>query len=86
MIPLMLRLRIRNYKGIGIRLWIPLFLAWLLLLPLVLVLLPLAFIILAAFRVNPFRALATGWQILAGLRGALIEIADRKAGVLIRIY
>lgn len=86
MIPLMLVVGIRSYNRRGFRLWIPLFLVWLLLLPLVLVLLPLAILVLLLVRVNPFRALLTGWQILTGLKGTHIEIQDGKALLLIRIF
>lgn len=85
MIPLMCNVAIRNYKH-HFRLWIPLFLIWLLLLPLILVLLPIAFIALALYRVNPFRAFAAGWQLLAGLRGTHIEVEDGKALVLVSIF
>jgi hypothetical protein len=85
MIPLMLVIAIRNYKHRGFRLWIPLFLLWLLLLPLVLVLLPLALIVLVVVGVNPFRAVAAGWQFLAGFRGTHIEVEDDRAFVLVRI-
>jgi hypothetical protein len=86
MIPMMLVVGFRTYKRRGFRLWIPLFLIWLLLLPLVLVLLPFTFLVLALMRVNPFRALHTGWQILAGLKGTNIEVQDGNAQVLIRIF
>jgi len=86
MIPMMLVVGFRTYKQRGFRLWIPLFLVWLLLLPLVLVLLPLAFVVLALLRVNPFRAVQTGWQIFAGLKGTNIEVQDGKALVLVRIF
>ena len=86
MIPLMLVVGFRTYKGRGFRLWIPLFLVWLLLLPLVLVLLPFAFLVLVLMRVNPFRAMQTSWQILAGLKGTHIEVEDGSAQVLIRIF
>lgn len=86
MIPLMLVLGFRTYRRRGVRLWIPLFLVWLLLLPLVLVLLPLACIALAIMRINPFRVIATGWQILAGLKGTHVEVEDGNALILIRIF
>ena len=67
-------------------LWVPLFLVWLLLLPFVLVLLPLAVLALIVIRVNPFRALATFWQILSGLTGTNIEVDAPDAMVLVRIF
>lgn len=67
-------------------LWIPLFLIWLLVLPLVLVLLPLAALALLALRVNPFRAFAAFWQTLAGLTGTHIEVNAPDALVYVRIF
>ncbi len=66
-------------------LWIPLFLIWLLLLPLVLVLLPLACIACLAVRVNPLRAIANGWQLLAGLPGTHLEVESSDHYILVRI-
>ena len=86
MIPLMVVVGFRRYGRRGFRLWIPLFLIWLLLLPLVLLLVPLVIIGLAVVQVNPFRALATGWRILAGLKGTNIEVEDGNALILIRIF
>jgi len=86
MIPWMMVVGIRNRKHRVFRVWVPIFLLWLLLLPLVLVLLPLVFIALAVMRVNPFRAIRTGWQLLASLRGTHIEVQDENAFVLVHIY
>ena len=84
MIPLMARVQIRNTRTF--RIWIPLFLVWLLLLPLVLLLLPVAFIACWAVRVNPFRATAAMWQILASLRGTDVEVSESpRSSVLIQI-
>lgn len=85
MIPLMMVIKIRKHNRHILRLWIPLFVVWLLLLPLVLVLLPFAFIVLAVLGVNPFRATAAGWQLMAGLRGTHIEVDDGTAMVLVRV-
>jgi hypothetical protein len=85
MIPFFAVIGIRPSGRHRFRLWIPLFILWLLLLPLVLVLLPIAFIVLAAVQVNPFRAIATGWQIMAGLRGTHVEVNDGSTHVLVKM-
>ena len=85
MIPMLVFLRIRGRNRRGLRLWIPLFVVWLLLLPFVLVLLPLAFIACLVGRVNPFRALAVGWQLLTGLRNTNIEVAQGQVLVLVHV-
>jgi hypothetical protein len=66
------------------RLWIPLFLLWLLL-PFALLALPVLFIVCLVSRVNPFEAIATFWGICAGFRDTHIEIDNGEALVLIRI-
>ena len=83
MIPLLAFVNFRNRRNRSFRLWIPLFLVWLLLLPVVLLLLPLFFVLCAVGEVNAFQALATIWQMLTGLKGTCIEVAERRASVLI---
>jgi len=83
MIPLLALVSFRNERNRGFRLWIPLFLAWLLLLPVALLLLPLFFVLCAVGEVNAFQALATFWQMLTGLKGTHIEVAERRASILI---
>jgi hypothetical protein len=55
-------------------LWLPLFLAWLLLLPLLLVLLPFFVIGYLLARMNPWHLMKTGWQLVTGLTGMNIEL------------
>ena len=91
MIPLFATLRIRHQKPgeprrRGFRLWLPLFLIWLLLAPLVLILLPFFFVACLIMRVNPFRAIVLIWRFLAALRGTHIEIDTAKDTVLVHIY
>ena len=85
MIPLLVILGFRKNNGRIVRLWIPLFLVWLLLLPLVLVLLPFAFIALVVIKLNPIHVFKAGWQVLSGLRGTRVEVEDDNAFVLVRI-
>ncbi len=44
MIPLLLRIRVRNEDYKGVNLWLPLFLLWLIVLPLLVALLPLVLV------------------------------------------
>ena len=67
------------------RLWIPLFLLWLLLLPLAVLAFPVLLIVCLISRVNPFEAIATFWHILAALKDTHIEVDNRNALVLVRI-
>jgi len=81
MIPLVAVVRLRNEDSRTFRLWIPLFLVWLLLLPLGLLLSPFIFIACLACRVNPFRGVAVMWQILNALADTNVEVEQRTAGV-----
>lgn len=85
MIPLMAVLGLRSRRNRIFRIWIPIFLVWLLLLPLVLVLLPFFIVGCLVVRSKPFKAIATGWQILASLSGTHIELEDPEHYVLIRL-
>ncbi len=68
-----------------LRLWIPLFVVWLLLLPFVLLLLPLMMLACLVVGINPLRALGIFWQVFTGLRGTNIEVNDNNAAVVVRI-
>ena len=64
---------------------VPLFLAWLLLLPFAVVLLPVFLVVCARAGVDPLRLLAALWQVLAGLRRTRVEIEQRDTSILIHI-
>ncbi|MGD0192272.1 MAG: hypothetical protein ABSD74_16150 [Rhizomicrobium sp.] len=84
MIPLLLVLRVRGDRTIN--LWLPLFLVWLLLLPVVLLLLPVALAALIVARINPWRAIAASWGVLAALRGTHVEVAAARHTVFVHVY
>jgi uncharacterized membrane protein len=81
MIPFVAVVSLRNQESRTFRLWIPLFLIWLLLLPLAVVLSPFIFIACLVCRVNPFRGVAVIWQILNALKDTECEIDHRSAGM-----
>jgi hypothetical protein len=85
MIPMFAVIRFAKGPGRKPHIWVPLFLIWLILAPLVIVLLPLAFVACLAFRINPFRACAVIWACLSATRGTHIEVNTRKASFLIHI-
>ena len=70
----------------GVRLWVPLFLVWLLLLPFVLVLLPVYFVFCAVADIAPFRTLGTIFAVLGSLGGTHVEVDSPKAAILIHVY
>jgi hypothetical protein len=85
MIPFVAVVSVPDRNSHTFRLWIPLFLVWLLVLPLGLLLLPVVFIGGLVCRVNPFRALSVVCQILSALKDANVEVARRSASVSICI-
>jgi len=72
---------LRNQESHTFRLWIPLFLMWLLLVPLGVLLSPFIFIGFLVCRVNPFCGVAVLWQILTALADTKLEVERRSAGL-----
>jgi hypothetical protein len=81
MIPFVAVVSLRNRESHTFRLWIPLFLMWLLLIPLCTLLSPFIFIGFLVCRVNPFRGVAVLWQILTALADTKLEVEHRSAGL-----
>ncbi len=81
MIPFVAVVSLRNQESHTFRLWIPLFLMWLLLVPLGILLSPFIFIGFLVCRVNPFRGVAVLWQILTALADTKLEVEHRSAGL-----
>lgn len=81
MIPFVAVVSLRNQESRTFRLWIPLFLVWILLLPLAVVLSPFIFLACLICRVNPFRGVAVLWQILNALADTELEVEHRSAGM-----
>ncbi|MBZ5686179.1 MAG: hypothetical protein LAP86_14190 [Acidobacteriia bacterium] len=81
MIPFVAVVSLRNQESRTFRLWIPLFLMWLLLVPLGILLSPFIFIGFLACGVNPFRGVAVLWQILTALADTKLEVEHRSAGL-----
>jgi hypothetical protein len=86
MIPLVAAVSVRNKRSRGFRLWIPLALVWLLLLPLVLLLLPVAFVACWVGRIDPFEALPALWRILCALKGGNVEFDSDGSSVAIHVF
>jgi hypothetical protein len=85
MIPLFAVIGFRTSRRQTFRLWLPLFLVWLLLLPLVLVLFPFFLVGCLILDMNAFSAIAAGWKVVAGLRGTHVEINDPRNYILLRL-
>jgi uncharacterized membrane protein len=85
MIPFVAVVSLRNHESRTFRLWIPLFLIWLLLLPLGILLSPFIFIACLICRVNPLRGVALMWQILNAMTDTQLEVEHRSAGMSLHI-
>lgn len=85
MITMVATIDIRRGTRPSIRLWIPFFLIWLLLLPIALLLAPFFLIACLVLWTNPLRVLAIGIEILSALRGTHVEATERRNTVLIEI-
>ena len=85
MLPLVVRVHVLGRAGRGVRLWIPLFLMWLLLLPFALIVLPVLFVVCIVVDVDPFPALGAIWRVLCGLSGAHVEVEAPDASVFVSV-
>ena len=74
MIPLVMVLHVRKRNGYFVRLWLPLFLLWLLVLPLLILLLPFYLVFCAVAGVNPLRWVAAFWGLLSATAGTHVEV------------
>jgi uncharacterized membrane protein len=81
MIPFVAVVSLRNQQSRTFRLWIPLFLIWLLLLPLAVLISPFVFLASLFCRVNPVRGVAVMWQIMNALTDTNIDVENRSAGM-----
>jgi len=64
---------------------IPLFLVWLLLLPLALLLLPVFLTACLVVHINPFPLLSALWRVITALKGTTVEFDDGQHAVLVNI-
>ena len=85
MIPFVAKVGVRH-RGRDIRLWIPLALVWLLLLPLLLLLSPLFLFVCLAGQVRPGHALSVFWDVLSSTRDSQIEFGNASTSVSIYVF
>ena len=81
MIPFVAVVSLRNQESRTFRLWIPVFLMWLFLVPLGILLSPFIFVGFLICRVNPFRGVVVLWQILTALSDTQLVVEHRSAGM-----
>jgi hypothetical protein len=85
MLPLVVRVHVLTRQGRQVRLWIPLFLLWLLMLPFVVIMLPVMFITCVVLDIDPFPALGAIWNVLCGLTGSHVEVDAPDASVFVHV-
>ncbi len=86
MIGCMVTITIRKKLGPGILYFgFPLWLAWLLLLPLAIVMLPALLLVCLVRLIDPWRVVSIFWGILRALKGTEVEVVDRSHLVAISI-
>jgi hypothetical protein len=85
MIPMVLAVRVHAHPDKAVRVWIPLFLVWLLLLPFVLVLAPIAMIVALVLGFNVWRGTGAIVSVFTGLSGLRVDVEAPGASVLVNI-
>jgi hypothetical protein len=85
MIPLVAIVQVHPSHGRRIRLWLPLFLVWLLLVVLGLVLSPLILIACLIARLNPFAAIWGLIGVFVAMAGTDIEVEAPEATIIVRV-
>ena len=68
-----------NYVGI------PLFVVWLVILPVAILLSPLILIACMIGEVNPFTVYSILWEILRGVAGTEVEVDDKEHSILVSV-
>jgi hypothetical protein len=85
MLPSVVRMQVAAPGRNAVRVAIPLFLVWLLLLPVVLVLLPLIFVVAALADFNILPALRALWILMTSLGGTHVEVDAPDARVFFHV-
>jgi hypothetical protein len=83
--PQLITVRIRRPQGRVIRLWIPIIPVLVLLSPLLILGALVAGVACLAYRVNPWRALSTGWRVLWAMPGTRVDVEQGNTAVLVNI-
>ena len=86
MIPVLARIRLHVEDGPRFGLWIPLPLVYVLLLPFVLVALPFAVVACLLAAIDPLRALAAAWAVLAASAGTSFQVESREVSIRFHIH
>jgi len=85
MIPLWMSIAVCSEERQFVRLWLPLFLLWILLLPIAVLTLPVLAILWLIYGRSALAKPLALWQIFASMRGTLVDIDHPDGSVFIRI-
>jgi len=85
MIPLWMSIAVCSEERQFVRLWLPLFLLWILLLPVAVLTLPVLAILWLIYGRSALAKPLALWQIFASMRGTLVDIDHPDGSVFIRI-
>jgi hypothetical protein len=85
MMPQLITMRVRRPRGRVIRIWVPVVPVLLLLTPLLVLGAVVVGVACLAYRINPFRALGTGWRVLWAMSGTRVDIEQGNTAVLVHI-
>ena len=85
MIPLWMSIGACSEERQFVRLWLPLFLLWILLLPIAVLTLPVLAILWLIYGRSALAKPLALWQIFASMRGTLVDIDHPDGSVFIRI-
>ena len=83
--PMLMTLHVEK-RGRRFRLWLPLFLFWLLALPFAVVTLPVLAIVLLLLSRNPLRVFAAYWSLLSAIPGSHLEVQSPRGLVFMHVY
>jgi hypothetical protein len=84
MIPSLAKVRVGRRHSRGVRLWLPLFLLWPLLVPLAVVLVVASIVLAAMTGATVATILRTAWQLACGFRGTCVEVDSSDVAFQVR--
>jgi hypothetical protein len=84
MIPCVATVRVGGHHRRAVRLWLPLFLLWPLMLPVAVVLAAAGLVVGRAYGVAGAGVLRTAWQFVSGWRGMHIEVDSPGVAIQVR--
>ena len=84
--PMLMKLHIERRGRRGFSLWLPLFLFWLLMLPIAIVTLPVVAIVLLLLSRNPLRVFVAYWGLLSAIPGSHFEAKSPRGFFFMHVY